>query len=133
MALACSPALCAKADAPTNGWWCSGAMWASSAIAWLTRCSSGRHSAGTTGRPILVTRLPIRAKVSALPARSPYPFAVPCTWVTPDSTAARELATAPAVAALAGKAEPAAHPRPDVGDDPAQPHREHPAVRVTHD
>ena len=71
IALACRPALCANAEAPTKGWWSSGAMLASSAMAWLTRCSSGRHSAGTTGSPILVTRLPISAKVSALPARSP--------------------------------------------------------------
>ena len=48
-----------------------GAMLASSAIAWLTRCSSATHSGGTTRSPIFVTRLAIRAKVSALPARSP--------------------------------------------------------------
>ena len=31
---------------------------------------------------------------SALPVRSPYPLSVPCTWTTPASTAASELATA---------------------------------------
>ena len=35
--------------------------------------------------------------MSALPGRSPYPLAVPCTWRTPASTAAMVLATAQAV------------------------------------
>jgi hypothetical protein len=40
-------------------------------MAELTRFSSARHSGGTTGSPILVTRFAISTKVSALPARSP--------------------------------------------------------------
>ena len=31
---------------------------------------------------------------SVLPTRSPNPFTVPCTWVTPARTAASEFATA---------------------------------------
>jgi hypothetical protein len=46
-------------------------MLASSAIAWLTRCSSWRHSGGTTGRFIFRARFAMSEKVSALPARSP--------------------------------------------------------------
>ena len=49
---------------------------------------------GSTGRPILIIRLPTTANRSALPARSPYPLAVHCTWVAPACTAATVLATA---------------------------------------
>src|SRR5215207_2340114 len=97
MALACRPALWAKADTPTYACCGFGALLASSATACATRISSGRCPSGRTCRPIFSSRFPITANRSALPGRSPYPLAVPCTWVAPASTAARELATAQAV------------------------------------
>ena len=97
IALACSPALCANADSPTYGWWLFGAMFVTSETACAMRVISPSDPFGSTLRPFFSCRLAMTENRLALPERSPYPLAVPCTCVAPASTAASELATAHAV------------------------------------
>ena len=69
---------------------------------------------------------------SALPQRSPYPLAVPCTCVAPASTAARVLATAQAVSLWQWMPSRACVWR-DLGDDVRRAARHHAAVGVAQD
>ena len=61
------------------------------------RLISGRHPSGSTCLPFFSCSPATTLNRFALPARSPYPLAVPCTWLTPASTAASVLATPHAV------------------------------------
>ena len=94
MALACKPPLWAKADAPVYGWCAGTDTLHASATNWDTLVSSRRFSGPTVTRPIFNSRSAMTVSRSVLPTRSPKPFTVPCTWVTPARTAASVFATA---------------------------------------
>ncbi len=94
MADVCSPALWANTEAPTNGCCGFGAMFTSSEMWWATGVSSGSRSDGIVATLSLSDRSGTTAARSALPARSPYPFTHPGTWVAPTETPASEFATA---------------------------------------
>ena len=79
---------------PAYGWWVLGAMFAISAMACEVRTVSASAPSGRQSIPSLSCRLGTTTNRSAFPVRSPYPFAVHCTWVTPASTAETELAIA---------------------------------------
>ena len=68
-----------------------------SLIAWATRLISAMQPSGSTTWPFFSWSPATTLNRLALPARSPYPLAQPCTWVTPASTATRLFATAQAV------------------------------------
>jgi len=75
----------------------SGATLVTSLIACAIRLISWRPFPGRTWRPFFSCSPATTLNRLALPARSPYPFAVPCTWLTPASTATSVLATPQAV------------------------------------
>ena len=89
--------MCANADSPTYGWWVSGATLVTSLIACAIRLISRMPWPASTVRPFFSCRPATTLNRLALPARSPYPLAVPWTCVTPASTATRVLATPHAV------------------------------------
>ncbi len=101
IAEACSPALWAKAETPTYGWWVEGVRLTTSAMACEMRVISASAPSGSTVMPYLSSRAATTGKRLALPTRSPYPLAVHWTWVAPASTAARVLATAHPVSSWA--------------------------------
>ncbi len=94
MALACRPALCANALAPTYGWRAYGEMFVISLIACEMRVASSRPSPVSVRTPCLSSRFATTVSRSTLPVRSPYPFTVPWTCAAPASTAASVFATA---------------------------------------
>ena len=122
--------MCANADRPTYGWWVSGATLVTSLIACAIRLISARPVSGRTWRPFFSCRPATTLNRLALPARSPYPFAVPCTWVTPASTATRVLATPQAVSSWQWMPSRACVRAADGGDDVAEFVRHHAAVGV---
>ena len=85
--------MCANALSPTYGWWVSGATFVTSLIACAILVISLMPSPSRTWLPRFSWRPATTLNRFALPARSPYPLAVPCTWVTPASTATRVFAT----------------------------------------
>ena len=73
----------------------SGATLVISLIACAIRVISWMPSPASTGRPFFSCRLATTLNRLALPARSPYPLAVPWTCVTPASTATRVYVSRP--------------------------------------
>src|SRR3970040_1114726 len=90
----CIPPLWAKAAPPTNGWWSQWPILATSATYRERSVSFFICPGGGTSYPIFSASPGMMEQRFALPHRSPYPLIVPCTCVTPFSTAPRELATA---------------------------------------
>ena len=71
IALACRPALWAKALVPTYGALVVTGMFTTSPMAWAIRVVSASISAGTRSMPIFSCRFDSRVTRSALPVRSP--------------------------------------------------------------
>jgi hypothetical protein len=71
MALACRPALWAKALAPTYGCREYGGTFVISLTAWAMRVASASRPGGSTARPSFSSRLATRVSRFALPVRSP--------------------------------------------------------------
>ena len=69
--MACSPALCAKADRPTYGWWVSGVTLVTSLIACAIRVISVMPAPSSTRLPFLSWSPATTLNRLALPARSP--------------------------------------------------------------
>ena len=88
------PALCAKAESPTNGWCCHGGRFASSEAKRARSRSSRRLTSGIDWSPSLSVRFGMIDTRFAFPHRSPKPFSVPWTCSAPSRTAASEFATA---------------------------------------
>src|SRR5207302_1141780 len=77
-----------------------GATLVTSLIAWAIRLISARPASGRTPRPFFSCRPATTLNRLALPARSPYPFVVPCTWVPRASNRTRVLGLPQARSAL---------------------------------
>src|SRR5699024_1426578 len=140
IALACRPALCAKALSPTYGARGLTGMLTISPIAWAIRVVSASVSAGTSAIPIFSWRSASIVIRSALPVRSPYPLTQACTWLAP-ARPTRGPGAADGAAGVVVGVRPQARVRmtgrvqafPQLGDDLGDVMREHAAVGVAQD